>query len=299
MAAAKRLLMLALVFGAALTAAPIPHRVISLIPAATEILFAMGAGPEVIGVSTFDRFPPEVMSRPKVGGLLDPDTERVLALRPTLVVIYETQTELRTRLTAAGIRTYAYRHGSIAFVYATIQGLGRVLGREREADALTVRMQRQFADIGSALRATSPVPTFLVIGRDPGSLHGLDVAGGQDFLNEIIEAAGGVNVFQDIARPAVEVSTEQVLTRRPEAILELWVNRPMDARTREREVAVWDALSALPAVRTHRIFEITDERLAIPGPRLPDGVHLLASLLHPDAMRHTAIANPQAPQTPQ
>jgi iron complex transport system substrate-binding protein len=262
------------------------------------MLFAMGAGPDVIGVSSFDRFPAEVSSRQSVGGLLDPNTERILTLRPTLVVIYETQVDLRDRLAAAGIRTWPYRHGSVASIYDTILGLGKRLGRTADAEALARRMQQEIADIKNALHEKLAIPTLFVIGRDVGALQRLDVAGGEGFLNEIVELAGGVNAFRDIARPAVDASTEQVLARRPEAILELWVNRRLDAATRQREVAVWNALPALPAVRNHRIFEINDERLAVPGPRLPDGIRLFASLLHPGAV-HQAASNPQAPQTPQ
>src|SRR5713226_3084737 len=128
MVVARRVLILGLALGVVLSAAPQPARVVSLIPAVTETLFAIGAGPDVIGVSSFDRFPPEVSSRQTVGGLLDPDTERILTLRPTLVVIYETQFELRDRLARAGVRTRPYRHGSIASIYETIRGLGDVLG---------------------------------------------------------------------------------------------------------------------------------------------------------------------------
>ncbi len=298
MVVVRRGLIIALALGVVLTAAPRPARVVSLIPAVTEMLFAMGAGSDVIGVSSFDRFPGEVSSRQKVGGLLDPDTERILTLRPTLVVIYETQVELRDRLAAAGVPTWPYRHGSIASIYDTILGLGHALGRTADAEALTRRMQQEVADVRGALRAQPAVPTLFVIGRDVGALQHLDVAGGDGFLNEIVELAGGINVFRDVARPAVEASTELVLARRPEAILELWVNRRLDAATRQREVAVWNALPAVPAVHNHRIFEINDERLAVPGPRLPNGIRLFASLLHPDALPRAA-SNPQAPQTPQ
>src|SRR5713226_774000 len=160
MVIARRVPILVLASSVLLTGAPRPTRVISLIPAATEILFAIGAGPDVIGVSSFDRFPAEVSSRQKVGGLLDPDTERILMLRPTLVVIYETQFELRDRLAAAGIRTWPYRHGSVASIYETIRGIGNALGRTAEAEALTRRMQQQVADIKGALREQPAVPTL-------------------------------------------------------------------------------------------------------------------------------------------
>ena len=98
---------LALMTVAALLAIPVsaqrPQRIVSLIPAVTEILFAIGAGPQVVGVGSFDTFPPEVSKLPRVGALLDPDTERILSLRPTLVVTYGSQTELQTQLARAGI----------------------------------------------------------------------------------------------------------------------------------------------------------------------------------------------------
>src|SRR2546428_284470 len=280
MAVVRRVLIVALALEVVLTAAPQPARIISLIPAVTEMLFAIGAGPEVVGVSSFDRFPSEVSSRQKVGGLLDPDTERIVALRPTLVVICETQFELRDRLATAGIHTWPYRHGSVASIYDTIRGLGHALGRTTESEALTIRMQRQIADVRTALNQTPPTRTLFVIGRDIDALQHLSVAGGEGFLNEIIELAGGINVFRDVARPVVDASHEQVLARRPEAILELWVNRRLDATASRREIAVWNTLPGLPAVRNHRILEINDERLTIPGPRLPDGARLFASLLH-------------------
>src|SRR6266849_2884257 len=165
MVVAHRVPIIARALGVVFTAAPQPARVVSLIPAVTEMLFAMGAGSDVIGVSSFDRFPAEVSSRQKVGGLLDPNTERILTLRPTLVVIYETQFELRDRLAAAGIPAWPYRHGSVASIYDTIQGLGNALGRTADAEALTRRMQQQVADVRGALREQSAVPTLFVIGR--------------------------------------------------------------------------------------------------------------------------------------
>ncbi|MBI3490862.1 MAG: ABC transporter substrate-binding protein [Acidobacteria bacterium] len=262
-----------------------PPRVISLIPAVTEMLFAIGAGADVVGVSTFDRFPVEATTRPKVGALLNPDVERILSLQPTLVVVYDTQTELRTRLDRAGIRTLPYHHGSIADIYDTIRSLGTAVGRAAEAEALVRRMQTEIADITAGVPGQRRVPTLFVVSRDPGALRHVYVAGGQGFLNELVEIAGGENVFGDIARPAAEVSIETILTRRPEAIVELWPNRSLDQTTRASEIALWNALPVLPAVRSHRVFEITDDRLAIPGPRLPDGIRALASALHQETTR--------------
>jgi len=257
-----------------------PQRIVSLIPAATEMLFAIGAGADVVGVSSFDRFPVEATTRPRVGALLDPDTERILSLRPTLVVVYDTQTELRTQLDRAAIPTFRYRHGSVADIYDTIRSLGAAVDRAQNAEAVVVRMRADIAAVTASVQGRR-VPTLFVVGRDPGTLQHVYVAGGAGFLNELVELAGGSNVFGDIARQALEVSTEQLLARRPDVIVELWPDGSLDQRMRESERAAWNALSALPAVKAHRIIEITDDRLAIPGPRLPAGIRLLAAALHP------------------
>jgi len=272
----------AIALSIAVTSSAAPaHRIVSLIPAVTEMLFALGAGDAVVGVSRFDRYPPEVSTRPSVGGLVDPDVERILALRPTLVVLYETQVELRTRLDRAGIQVFEYRHGSIADIFDTIDGLGARVDRAAEARALTRRMHDAIADVTTRVRQEPRVPTLFVVGRDPGALRHVYVAGGQAFLNELVDLAGGVNVFSDIAHPAAEVSTEQILARRPDVVVELWPNRKMDERTRQVEIAAWNSLSSVPAVRLHRIVEIADDRLAIPGPRLPQGLRTFAEALHP------------------
>ena len=91
-----------------------PQRIISIIPSTTEMLFAMGAGPRVIGVGNFDRYPPEAETRTKVGGLIDPDVERIISLKPDLVVVYGTQTDLRAQLERAGIPMFLYQHAGLA-----------------------------------------------------------------------------------------------------------------------------------------------------------------------------------------
>src|SRR5207245_3978181 len=100
------------------------HRVVSIIPATTEMLFAMGAGDRVVAVGSYDRFPPEVDALPRVGALLDPNVERILSLKPDLVVIYGTQTDLRTQLDRAGVPSYPYVHRGLRDVTETIRSLG-------------------------------------------------------------------------------------------------------------------------------------------------------------------------------
>src|SRR5205814_9439610 len=103
-------------------AAP-PQRIVSLIPSVTEMLFAIGEGKRVVGVSSYDEYPPEVKGLPRVGGLLDPNVERLLSLKPDLVVLYQTQNELKQRLDRAGIPYYSYEHRALADITVTLRAI--------------------------------------------------------------------------------------------------------------------------------------------------------------------------------
>jgi iron complex transport system substrate-binding protein len=261
-----------------------PSRIISLIPAVTEMLFAIGAGPQVVAVSSFDEYPPQAMSLPRVGALLDPDLERILALRPDLVVVYESQVDLRRQLERASVPMFLYKHAGLADIGVTIRQLGTRVGHDGGADTVVRRMENKLAEIRSRV-ANRPKPrTLLVFGRDALALRGVYTSGGIGFLNDMLTAAGGDNVFGDVKQQSIQATTELILARRPDAIVELRIGKGADAQ-REKEIAVWQALPAVPAVRSKRIAYITDERTVIPGPRVAEGTELIARALHPEAFQ--------------
>ena len=258
-------------------------RVVSLVPAVTEMLFAIGAGSDVAGVSSFDRFPAEVAALPKVGALVDPDFERIITLRPTMVVVYESQDALIARLLNASINVYRYQHaagGSLDHVSHTMRELGVRLGRIPSANAAAAAVEQELSDVRQRVRNLPRPSTALVFGREPGALRGIYVSGGAGFLHELIETAGGRNAFADVARESVQASAETLLTRRPSVIVEL---RTADASPDriEAERAVWSRLAGVPAVRDGRVIFLTDPVMSIPGPRIGHAARLLAAALHP------------------
>jgi iron complex transport system substrate-binding protein len=261
-----------------------PTRIVSLIPAVTEMLFAIGAGPQLVAVSSFDRYPPEVEKLQRVGALLDPDLETILSLRPDLVVVYTTQTDLRQQLDRAKIPTYVYSHAGLADVTDTIVQIGSRVGHETEAAKLVDAIRTGIGSIRRRVETRQRPRVLVVFGREALALRGIYASGGVGFVHDMIEVAGGENVFSDIKRQAVQATTELILSRRPDVILEL---RPAlsTAAQLERERPVWNALTALPAVRTGRVHFITDERTVVPGPRIADGVATIARALHPEAFR--------------
>jgi len=227
---------------AAPRAADAPKRIVSLVPALTEMLFAIGAGPQVVGVSSFDDYPPEVKSLARVGALVDPDMERILSLRPDLVIVYGSQTTVETQLTRAGIAAYSYRHAGLAGVFSTIRDLGRVVARTKESEQLAQTLQQRLDSVKMRVATLPRVRTLLVFERDLGSLRGLYASGGIGFMHEILGIAGGTNVFADVSRESVQPSIETVLARAPDLILEVRpTGLPREKIPSERRV--WDSVA--------------------------------------------------------
>jgi iron complex transport system substrate-binding protein len=261
-----------------------PTRIVSLIPAVTEMLFAIGAGPQVIAVSSFDRYPPEVEKLQRVGALLDPDLERILALRPDLVVVYASQTELQEQLHRARVSTFRYRHGGLADVTATMRELGQQVGRTNEADRAAGEVEAQLEHVRARVASRPRPKTMVVFGREERALRGIYASGGLGFLHDMLDAAGATNVFVDVKRESVQMSTELIIARRPEVILELRVV-PLDATALRAELDVWKTLASVPAVRKGRVHILTEEKMVVPGPRVAEATELLSRALHPGAWK--------------
>src|SRR3954449_5055545 len=130
-----------LAFLAAVQAPTRPQRIVSLVPAVTEMLYAIGDGSRVAAVSNYDHFPAEVAKLPKVGGLLDPSVERILAIKPDLVIVYATQKELIERLNRAGIPYFNYQHKALPDILTTIRAIGARAGSAAQGDALASNME--------------------------------------------------------------------------------------------------------------------------------------------------------------
>jgi iron complex transport system substrate-binding protein len=260
-------------------------RIVSLVPALTEMLFAIGAGPQVVGVSSFDEFPPDVKKLPRVGALLDPDTERILSLRPELVIVYGSQSELQAQFARAGIRTFAYRHGGITTILDTIRDLGAATGHDAEAARLIRDAQARLDAVRARVKGSTRPRVMLVFERQPRTLREVYVSGGRGFLHEMLDIAGGQNVFADTARESVQPSTETILARAPDVILEVRAEGLIAEREVAQERGVWSALSSLPAVRNKRIHFMAGDYLVVPGPRFAQATEAFARVLHPEAFR--------------
>ena len=177
---------------------------------------------------------------------------------------------------------FVYKHAGLADVTSTIRQLGARIGHEAEADATVKKIEANLESIRKRVAGRPRPRTLLVFGRDAAALRGIYASGGIGFLQDMLDIAGGENAFADVQRQSVQATTELILARRPEVIVELRTGA-LTADERSREIAVWQSLPSVPAVRAKRIAIITDQRTVVPGPRVAEGTELIARAIHPEA----------------
>ena len=270
-----------------------PGRVITIGPNVTETVFALGAGERVIAVTDFCTYPPEALGKARVGGLFHPNLERIIALEPDLVVMQNPMEKVIGLCEERGVDWLAVGMNDLAGIYRGIGLLGGKLGLEEEAARLRAEIESGLEEVRMRVAGLGlerglggggqRVKLFLCTGRAPGELSGLGTTGPGGFLAELIEIAGGENIFADAVTRYPQVSKEALTRRAPEVIIECRPGADLDGAARARLVAEWDALSSLPAVRGGRVHVLTDDFLMIPGPRIVKTARRLAELLHPKA----------------
>ena len=258
-------------FGDTLIVGNAPQRIVSLNPTTTELLFAIGAGARVVGRTTYDFLPKEVLAVPDLGQGLRPNVEAVLATHPDLVLLYASadNREAARRLRASGVTTASYKLDRIADMARVTSTLGRLVGDTLAARRTIDSVQ---ATIDRIRRQTSTLPhptVFWPLWEAP-----LLSVGGGSWLNELLEIAGARNVFAELPQPSPVVTFEELLRRDPDAIL-------TGPKTRLRLIADprWKTLRA---VQVGRMLVIDTTMINGPSARVGASAVSLARLLHPD-----------------
>ncbi|HEY1757419.1 MAG TPA: cobalamin-binding protein [Bryobacteraceae bacterium] len=269
---------------AALAAAP-PLRIVSTAPSITELLYALGLGDRVVGVTNYCRYPPEAQLKPKIGDYTSPNLEAIAALKPDLVIIQTNPVRLGERLGALHLRTLEINQEDIAALYNSIQVVGNATGAVTEATRLAGSIRSKLEQIRSRTASLPRTRVMFVVGRTPNRLNGLVVAGRASYLNEIIQTAGGENVFRDAPGGYPMVSLEEVLARNPEVIVDMGDMSDTGAVTddHKREVTgLWQSVPSLAAVKQRRVFPVASDIFVVPGPRIVDAAQAFLAMLHPD-----------------
>jgi len=261
-----------------------PRRIVSTAPSITELLYALGLGERVVGVTRFCRYPPEAQLKPKIGDYINPDLEAIAALKPDLVVIQTNPVRLYQRLAMLHVHVLEISQDSIAAIHESIRVVGAATGASARASSLNDSIRTELRSIGSIAAPLGRTRVMFVIGRSPNRLDGLVVVGKASYLNEIITLAGGENIFKDAVAAYPQVSLEEVMSRNPEVIIDMGdMSDTVNVTDQHKRdvVALWQRVPSLTAVRERRVFAVASDIYVVPGPRVVDAAQAIFGMLHP------------------
>jgi len=280
---------LATITGAVIGAAPKndaapapPQRIITIGPNAAEIICELGACDRLVAVDRFCVYPPKAAERTRIGGLFDPDLERITALRPDLIVLRGRSEAIEQLARGRGIALYHDETDTFPGVEKCVNDLGRLLTKEHEAGEMVIRLRHRLDAVRARVAGRPRPRVLLTVARQPDRLANLLTTGRGTFLDEMMDIAGGVNVFGHLDMTYPQVSPEGILARQPEVILEMMPEVKVTPELGERMIEQWRSLGSTPAAEKGRIHFITDENGLIPSPRYVEIVEKIARILHPE-----------------
>ncbi len=257
-----------------------PKRIISLSPNITQIIYALGAWENVVGVTIYSDFPPEVEETPKIGGWVNPNLEAIVTLEPDLVLLMKDQnTIFGQKLDTLGLNKYVIdSNESVNDILASISSLGEVLDKDTQANNLVKELRNELDKISKTAGKTEKKSVLIVVGRNPGTLEDVYVIGRNNYINELIDMAGGENVIEN-KRLSIKLTKEAILTLNPDVIIE--INH--DKSEREAQILnTWSQLKLAKAVRDNQVYILSSTVLLHPSQRILEGAKILTKILHPE-----------------
>jgi iron complex transport system substrate-binding protein len=252
-------------------------RVVSLAPNLTEIVFAVGAGDRLVGRTSYCDFPAEAKAVTEVGDTLHPSLERIISLRPQLVLISTaSQLEVFTQqLQSQNIAVFVTDPHDLDDVFKSITQIGTILDQTGQADTLVQKLRERTRAVEDAVKDKPPVRVFYQLSAEP-----LYTAGHDSFVTDLMRRAGAISVTADVPGAWPKYSNESALAARPEAII-----LPTGGSMGAGNSTLTEALRQSPAALQGRVYKINDDHLVRPGPRAVDGLEAMARALHPDAFK--------------
>jgi iron complex transport system substrate-binding protein len=251
------------------------ERIVSLTPSVTEILFALGAGPEVVGVSQYCDYPPAVQRLPRVGSFLTPNLEAIVALRPTLIIGIGLSSDLREirALREMGCAVMTIHDESFAQIEDSIRAIGARVGRGDAARALLAKLNTQIGHVRERVAGTPRVRVLMLVGHEP-----LIAVGPGTFLDDLLKLANSDNIADSINQQWPKLGIEYVIEMRPQVILDGQMGTDPAAPAR-----FWEEYPSIPAVRNHRIYGYPSDQVLHAGPRIGTSLEMIAAMIHPGA----------------
>ena len=253
------------------------ERIVSLAPNLTEIVYAVGAGDRLVGNTEYCDYPAEAKSVAKIGDTMHPSVERIIALKPQVVLVSTaSQLEAFTKqLDQQRIAVYVTNPGSLDEIFHSITVLGGMFGHSEQAAQVATDLRKRTEAVEARISQLKPVSVFYQVAGEPLYTIGRDA-----YLTDLVRRAGGVSVTTDVPGAFPRYSDEAALAARPEAII-----LPTGGSMGTANSSIAAPLRNSPAVRNNRVYKLNDDHLSRPGPRLVDGLEEMARALHPEAFK--------------
>jgi iron complex transport system substrate-binding protein len=263
-----------------------PQRIVSLTPSVTEILFALGAGDQVVGVSQYSDFPPEATRLPQVGSFLTPNLEAIIALHPTLVIGIGLSSAMRQirALREMGCSILTIRDDSLAEIEESIREIGR---RTDHADAARRLLEKLNAQIGGVRARVSKLPrvsVLMLVGHEP-----LIAVGPGTFLDDLLKLSNADNIADSLGQQWPKLSIEYIIAMKPQVILDGQMGSDPSAPAQ-----FWQKYPTIPAVQNHRVYGYPSARILHAGPRVGTSLEMLAAMIHPQGFSASTSARGEA-----
>jgi len=254
-------------------------RIISLAPHITEIIYALQAHEQLVAVSDFCRFPEEAIQKEKIGGLLNPNIEKIVILEPTHLFGVPSHQKLDQDLHRFGLRIIMTPNEKVSDVLWSIKKIGDEIGREEQATRLTANITQTLDSLRIDHAGNHRLTAALIIGREKGTLRNITVAGKNTYLDEIWKLAGGENSYSDLPTRYGTINLESIILRNPEVIIEFDLER-LKGVLRSEVTAEWEILSDVAAIKYGNLFVAGGDHTLIPGPRIGLLAKDFAEIIH-------------------
>ncbi len=255
-----------------------PERVVSLAPNLTEIIFRLGEGNRIVGVSKFCKYPAEALGKPKVGALVDVDYEKLRVLDPDLVVMLASQNEIANRIKRLGLQVQSIEIETIENIYSAIDWLGGLLRAEEKSEQLVAELKDEMAALRAEMDGDSNRTrprVLIVVGRNPGTLQQIYACGSGNYLNELLKAVGGENVLGETTVPWPVISKEAIIKHNPDVIIDGSVRQGETPDDGDFHMQAWNQMDMLGAVKSGRLVALADDHHLVIGPGFIEGARFL------------------------
>lgn len=277
----RRALVLVLTTALGCCAADLPHRIVSLSPDITEMLYGIGAFVQVVGVSDYCTYPPEVKRLPSVGGWANPSLEKLAAMRPDLVVSDVAQAPfVEDQAKELGLKVVTVPDHGIDDVYATMATLGRITGHAETAAKLVADTRAQLQSVSQKVAGRARPSVILIVDRTPGTLGDLYASTDGSFLVELVAIAGGRSVAPKAGDGYSKLSKEDLLAINPDIILDFV--HGTSSRFAGNPIEAWNEMPELRAVKTHQVHAVNEDFVPHASQRMAETARLFLRLIHPE-----------------